>query len=96
MDAEKTAKTIGRLVYNHLQNHNKLVGKSHPRSNLYRVFYYDANPYLNKAHHPISKAAIDYAKTPEAIFRLQLFEHLRRSANTAVRLGEVRKERSWI
>lgn len=95
-DASAVAKTIGRLVFNHLTNHKKISGGLHVRSNLYRVFYYDALPYLQKAHFPISKTAIDYAKTPEAKFRLALFQQLRSSANTAVRLGEVRRERSWI
>lgn len=58
--------------------------------------YYDALPYLKKEHLPISKKAIDYAKTNEAIFRLGLFEELRRRSSTAVRLGEVRKDRTWI
>lgn len=95
-DAEQVAKVIGKLVYSHLVSHNKLVGNAHPRSNLYRVFYYDARPYLEKGHLPITKKAIDYSKTEEAKFRLELFEKLRRSPNTAVRLGEVRKERGWI
>ncbi len=51
---------------------------------------------MAKGERPISRKPIDYSKTPEAEFRLALFEKLRRSANTAVRLGEVRKERSWI
>lgn len=66
------------------------------RSGLYRVFYYDAKPYLSKGQLPISQKPVDYAKTPEALFRLGLFEELRKSPNTAVRLGTVIKERSWI
>lgn len=95
-DAEQVSDSIFRLVSKHLLGHNKVVGNKHPRSNLYRVFYYDAAPYLEKAHYPISKKPIDYSQTDEAKFRLALFEKLRRSPNTAVRLGEVRKERSWI
>lgn len=62
MDADQVADAIGKLVYSHLRSHNKVVGGSHPRSNLYRVFYYDAQPYLGKGHRPISKTAINYAK----------------------------------
>ncbi|WP_372884590.1 NYN domain-containing protein [Shimia sp.] len=93
---DDVADAIARLVTSHLTAHNKIAGQKHPRSNLYRVFYYDASPYLAKGHKPISKSAIDYSKTKEARFRLGLFERLRRSPNTAVRLGEVRRERGWI
>ena len=96
MNAEDVAATMGKLVHSHLRAHNKLAGGNHPRSYLYRVFYYDAEPYLDKGHKPISKKSIDYSKTPEAVFRKSLFDKLRRSPNTAVRLGEVRLERSWI
>ena len=53
---------------------------------------------LDKAHKPVSNAAIDYAETDQARFRKQLFDALRSSRNLAVRLGEVRKDRdrSWI
>lgn len=30
---------------------------------LYRTFYYDAHPYTEKAHNPISKISIDFSKS---------------------------------
>lgn len=95
-DPLAVANSISRLVTSHLNIQNKVLRAPHSRSLLYRVFYYDALPYLGKAQYPITKKAIDYGKTDEAIFRLGLFAELRRRANTAVRLGEVRRERSWI
>lgn len=95
-DSKEVSIAISKLVSRHLLGHNKVVGNKHARSNLYRVFYYDALPYTQKGQHPISKKPIDYSKTEEAKFRLGLFENLRRHPNTAVRLGEVRKERGWI
>lgn len=92
----EVANAISRLVTSHLKTQNRIQGAKNERSLLYRVFYYDAKPYLNKGHFPVSKKAIDYGKTEEAKFRLGLFDELRKRANTAVRLGEVRKERSWI
>ena len=92
----EVANAISRLVSGHLKKQNNIEGAKNERSLLYRVFYYDAKPYLNKGHFPVSKKAIDYGKTSEAVFRLGLFDELRKRANTAVRLGEVRKERSWI
>lgn len=95
-DPKAVTKAIAKLVYKHLESHRRLTGSSHVRSDLYRVFYYDAKPYLGKAQYPVSKKPIDYAKTDEAIFRLGLYDELRRSPNTAVRLGNVIRERSWI
>ena len=95
-DPTAVSNAISRLVTAHLRNQNKILRAQHARSLLYRVFYYDAKPYLNKGEYPVSKKAIDYGKTEEAIFRLDLFNELRRRANTAVRLGEVRRERSWV
>lgn len=50
----------------------------------------------HKEHLPISGKAIDYAKSDTALFRLGLFDRLRRMSQMAVRLGEVRKERGWV
>lgn len=95
-NALDVANAISRLVTGHLKKQNNVQGAHNERSLLYRVFYYDAKPYMNKGHFPVSKKSIDYGKTSEAVFRLALFNELRKRANTAVRLGEVRKERSWI
>lgn len=95
-DPKAVANAISRLVTTHLKNENKVQRAEHARSLLYRVFYYDAHPYEGKSQFPVSKTHLDYAKTDEAIFRKGLFDELRRRANTAVRLGEVRRERGWI
>jgi len=39
---------------------------------------------------------VDYAKSPQAAFRLGLFDRLRNRPNFALRLGEVRRDRQWI
>lgn len=59
-------------------------------SMLYRCFYYDASPYNGTAHKPCSKRFIDYAKSPEALFRQQLFERIKQQPNFALRLGYTR------
>jgi len=95
-DPKAVCNAISRLVTTHLRAENKITRAAHPRSLLYRVFYYDAKPYTGKTQLPISNKALDYAKTDEAVFRTALFNELRSRANTAVRLGEVRKERNWV
>ena len=95
-DPERTDAAIGRLVNGHLSHINYTAGTANPHSLLYRCFFYDAHPYDKRGHLPISKQAIDYAKTDTASFRLSLFDYLRRRANFALRLGEVRRYRDWI
>ena len=93
---ESASEAVRLLVESHLRAQNRYVHAPHYRTLLYRVFYYDARPYLKKEHCPISHRAINYANTGEAKFRLGLFDCLRRMPNTAVRLGEVQRERGWL
>lgn len=91
-DPEAVCLSIKRLIAAHLSRINKIERAPHARSLLYRSFYYDARPYLDRGHLPISRRAIDYSKTDIARFQLALHDHLRRTANMAVRLGEVRRD----
>ena len=93
---EQVDKAIGQLVHSHLRQLNEVACAGNPYSLLYRCFYYDAQPYTRKAHLPISKKGIDYGRSEEARFRLALFDLLRRRPGFAVRLGEVRRDRSWV
>lgn len=95
-DPNAADEAIGNLVEIHLRTMASEFGVERASSLLYRCFYYDARPYASKAHYPISGKAFDYAKSPEAVFRNSLFVSLRKRPNFAVRLGEVRRERSWI
>lgn len=95
-NASEVDRAIGQLVRSHLNQINEQEGAYHPNALLYRCFYYDALPYDQKGHLPISKKAIDYAKSAEAVFRFELFDALRKRPNLAVRLGRVRRERSWV
>ncbi len=97
-DAEQVALSVRQLVRSHLKALNEIYGLKNEYELLYRVFYYDARPYREKAHTAVLKQPIDYAKTPQAEFRTALFNSLKGQRNLAVRLGEVRKDsgRSWV
>lgn len=71
------------------QRHSKWL------DHVYRLFYYDARPFDEVAHHPILNQQIQFSKTPEANFRNELFQALRRSRKFALRLGHVVKEDGW-
>ena len=94
-DPESADIAIRQLVASHLGAENSIVQAQNPRSLLYRVFYYDARPYLEKVHLPVSKKLFDFGGTQQAKFRLGLFDRLRGMPDTAVRLGNVRWERRW-
>jgi len=95
-DSESVDRTIGQLVYSHLERLQNDHGGKSPHALLYRCFYYDATPYKNRGHLPISGQSIDYSKTREAVFREELFNQLRKRPSFAVRLGKVERERSWV
>ena len=94
-DPVQVDRSIGQLIWSHLEHLNKQHECASPYALLYRCFFYDASPYTNREHYPISKKPINYAKSKQAIFRFKLFELLRKRRSFAVRLGKVRKYRSW-
>ena len=97
-DSEAVARSIDQLIRGHLDQLNEIYKVENVFQLLYRTFYYDARPYDQKAHTPIDKRPLDYAKSSQAAFRKKLFNTLHSHPNLAVRLGEVRRENShsWI
>ncbi|MDY7792148.1 NYN domain-containing protein [Burkholderia ubonensis] len=66
------------------------------RRDLYRIFFYDCPPLEMKMHNPISKKAVDFGKSAEAAFRLELHEHLRGMRKVALRLGHLSAFTQWV
>ena len=95
---DDVVKALEQLVRSHLEQLNEVHQSQNPFALLYRSFYYDASPYANKAHKPVSKQAVDYANSDVAVFRQRLFDALRKRPYFALRLGQVTKprDRSWI
>lgn len=71
------------------------IALEHSERNLYRLFYYDRPPLQKKAQHPLTRRPIDFAKTPEAIFRLAFFEELKKLRKVALRLGHLQGDLIW-
>ncbi len=94
----EVAGSIGQLINGHITQINEVYRYPNPEQLLYRCFFYDAWPYENKAHRPISKEPIDYSRSEVAQFRNKLLELLRYEPNFALRMGEVIKpgDSSWI
>ncbi|MCH8539499.1 MAG: NYN domain-containing protein [Opitutales bacterium] len=62
---------------------------------VYRLFFYDAEPFDQIAHHPILNKQIHFSKSKEAEFRRNLFDAIRRKRKFALRLGKVNREDGW-
>lgn len=64
---------------------------------LYRIFYYDTEPVDKKGHLPITKASIDFSKTPVAIAQKKLLESIKITPNFALRLGKtIWRNSEWM
>lgn len=82
--AENVANDIYMIAHSHVGNQNYL----------YRIFYYDCFPLDKRVHNPISKKCINFGNTPEAQFKKQLLEELRKKRKVALRLGQL-KDCDW-
>jgi len=64
---------------------------------LYRIFYYDTEPLMEKGRNPISNKAIDFSKTQVAIDQKKLLDSIRRTPNFALRLGKtIWRNNGWL
>lgn len=91
---ENIARCVRKLCFNHVMRIKGGSGKLW-QQHLYRVFFYDAQPYDGKAHHPISNRQIEFAKSDLAKARQALFEQLRKERKLALRLGKVNRDHDW-
>lgn len=88
-DRHYSGAEVAELMYTMAHKH---VGK---RNILYRIFYYDCMPLGKKAHNPISKKAVDFSKTPEYQFRIELMEALKQKRKVALRVGTLKDNGHW-
>ena len=89
-NAERMADLAIRCAMLHLSDKRKPNDKT-LRKELYRIFFYDCLPLEKKMHNPITKRAVDFSKSDEAIFRLELHRKLLKKRKLALRLGELAK-----
>lgn len=60
----------------------------------FRIFYYDAEPYIGTTKNPIDGQVTDYRETPRAKARLRFFREFGALPSVALRRGECRG-RGW-
>ncbi len=61
----------------------------------YRIFFYDCQPLTKRMHTPLSHKSIDFGKSAEAVFRLQLHKELQKLRKMALRLGRLNDTSRW-
>jgi len=85
---------IRSICRKHIQ---KLTGDedSNWHRHVYRIFYYDAPPFEGQAHHPVSGKQINFKKSDQAAFQQELFQHLKKQRNMALRLGSLSNISGW-
>lgn len=95
-------KVVARLIHAHAIRHrNQKTGRDergghiYESFELYRIFYYDCPPFSKKMHYPATKKSIDFAKSPQAVFRNALHDELRKKRKVALRLGHLLDTSSW-
>lgn len=97
-NAERAADCIFRWAVAHLSVSGSSNGGAPRRQNrreLYRIFFYDCPPLEKKLHNPVSKRAVDFAKSDEAVFRLSLHQRLLSKRKLALRLGHLSTDTPW-
>lgn len=86
---EMTGADVANYLYTMAHKH---VGQN---NTLYRIFYYDCYPLSKKAHNPISGAPIDFSKSDEYKFRVELMEELKKKRKVALRTGTLKDNNRW-
>jgi len=95
-------KAVARLIHAHAIRHrNQKTGRDEAGKHLfesfdlYRIFFYDCEPFSKKMHYPVSKKSVDFAKTDQATFRNQVHDELRKKRKVALRMGHLLDTSSW-
>ncbi|SAK39620.1 NYN domain protein [Caballeronia fortuita] len=89
-NAQRASEQAFRWAVAHLHE-----SRSRTKHDLYRIFFYDCPPVQKKHHNPIDKRPVDFSKSTEAIFRLELHELLKKKRKLALRLGHLAGDSGW-
>ncbi|HYW14775.1 MAG TPA: NYN domain-containing protein [Allosphingosinicella sp.] len=100
-DPATVADGLGLLAYWHLEQRigttkvmelNDLLAESR---HFYRLFFYDCRPLIKRMHTPLGKQSVDFGKSPEALFRLELHRQIQKLRKVALRLGRLNDTSRW-
>lgn len=89
-DKKKTGEEVAEMLYTMAMKH---VGG---KNTLYRIFYYDCYPLDKKSHNPITKRSIDFSRSDEYIFKMDLINALKKKRKVALRMGTLKDNHNWM
>lgn len=92
-------KSIVRLCKSHVEQLcGQRLGASDEQwlDQVYRMFFYDAQPFQGAPYNPLKKAQEDFSRSDVAKFRLKLFDLLRKERKFALRLGSLKQDGEWV
>ncbi|WP_420384762.1 NYN domain-containing protein [Roseivirga sp.] len=85
---ELVAKNLVSYCFKHILRVNQYRGRYNlDRTELYRIYYYDAKPFDGDSKNPISGKSISFKRTEQFRFRNSLFTELKKQRKIALRLG---------
>lgn len=82
---EQVARNLCTFAHRHVGDGN----------HLYRIYYYDCKPFDKRVHNPVTKKVVDFKKTDQYKFRLELFDELKKKRKVALRLGVIKDSKNW-
>lgn len=88
---------LKKFFYNGKNIRNYCMNFLKSEDSLYRIFYYDTKPLIEKGHNPVTKNSINFSKTSVAIAQDKLFQSIKGTPHFALRLGKtVWKNKEWV
>lgn len=103
-DPKSVAHGLGMLAYWHLVQRigpttvSEQLSQQLPLAEsrqFYRLFFYDCPPLTKRMHAPLSRKSVDFSKTSDARFRLQLHQEIQKLRKVALRLGRLNDTSRW-
>lgn len=92
-----TPQQAAKKLFMYCQAHINYSKQDDPDCTLYRIYYYDCPPANLQAIHPITQELIQYNATPQAMWRTQFFEELKKGRKVSIRLGSIdEKNPTWV
>ena len=87
---------LNKFSYNGKNIRNYCMNFLKKEDFLYRIFYYDTKPLIEKGHNPVTKNFINFSTTSVAIAQDKLFQSIKGTPHFALRLGKtVWKNKEW-
>ncbi len=83
LKGDKDPKARADELIKYCSSHVKKEG-----AELYRIFYYDCDPFDKKACHPLLNRTIDLKKQPDYQWKMNFFDALARKRKVAIRKGQ--------